>query len=167
MQPLTDVLTSEKPTALRRIEDALGSLEERGEAAEAALTSLIWRRRVNGSFGILATFAYTDCTKRISVIPQHLDHIGATESAAAVRWLRRGVPFDDDRIVNGIIDWLEENKTLTSRAQKYDRELDDIAPCIWRFMQSSADAFSSIEIPEKRLGFLSRLLDLGTNRSFS
>lgn len=156
MQRLHEVLRSDQPVALRRIEKALASVADRNETAETALSALIWRRHTSGHDGVLGTFLHQACARRIGVLPRHLEKVGAKGAASAIRELRNEIPFEDRRLQYGILDWVESTRGFASRARELDKELDDIGPRIWSFMREHAEELPNVTIPDRRRGLLER-----------
>ncbi len=154
---LHDLLESDDPVALRRIEKALISGDEHNETVDAVITALIWRRCTAGQNGVLGAVLNRECAARISVLADHLEKVGATDAAMAMRDLREEIPLEDEQIRSGIIDWVDENPKFVSHAATLDDGIDDIAPEVWSFMQERQDKLPDPEIPDKRKGLFGAL----------
>lgn len=154
---LHDLLESDDPVALRRIEKALNSGDERNETVDAIISALIWRRCTAGQNGVLGAILHHECAVRIGVLPDHLDLVGATDAAQAVRDLRKEIPLEDKVIQAGIIGWVDVNPKITSRAAALSDRIDDIAPAVWSFMQKQQGELPDLAIPEKRKGLFAML----------
>ena len=154
---LHEILQDDHPVALRRIEKALQVDEVQNETVDAILSALIWRRCTSGENGALGAVINNECAARISVLADHLDYVGASDAAQAVRDLREEIPLDDNVIEHGIIDWVDSNPEIVRYAQKLNEEIDDIAPTVWNFMQERQDELPDPEIPEKKTGVFARL----------
>lgn len=151
---LHDLLKGDDPVALRRIERALKDCEIHNEIVDAVLSALIWRRCTAGHNGVLGAVLNLECASRISLLPQHLDRVGASDAAQAIRDLRNQIPLEDEQIEGGIIDWVDGNPSIVHHAATLDHDVDDVAPKLWSFMQERQDELPETEIPEKREGFL-------------
>lgn len=154
---LHEILQDDHPVALRRIEKALQVDEVHNEAVDAILSALIWRRCTSGELGALGAVINHECAARISVMAEHLDYVGASDAAQAVRNLREEIPLEDEVIERGIVDWVDANPEMIPNAQKLNDGLDDIAPTVWNFMQERKDELPDPEIPEKKTGVFARL----------
>ncbi len=154
---LHDLLESDDPVALRRIEKALISGDERNETVDAVISALIWRRCTAGQHGVLGAILNRECAARISVLADHLEKVGATDAAKAMRDLRQEIPLEDEQIRSGIIDWIDVNPKIVSHAATLDDGVDDIAPEVWSFMQVRQDNLPDPEIPDKRQGLFGAL----------
>ena len=159
METLHEVLQSEEPVALRRIEKVLAAEDDRSEQAEAAMSALIWRRQTTGHQGILGTFLNRDCARRIKVLAAHLERVGAPEAAAAIRELRGQIPYSDNQLGGGIIDWMDAHRDFVDRARELDCEIEDITPQIWTYMQNCCDELPDTAIPPRRRGLFARLFN--------
>ncbi|SLN35264.1 hypothetical protein [Roseisalinus antarcticus] len=149
---LHDLLEGDDPVALRRIEKALQSGDVRNEPVDAILSALIWRRCTTGQNGVLGAVLNHDCAARVSVLAEHLDRVGASDAAQAMRDLREEIPLEDERIRNGLIDWVDANPGIARYAKTLNDGVDDIALKIWNFMQKCKDELPDPEIPAKRKG---------------
>ena len=129
---LHQLLQSDDPVALQRIEKALMSSGEQGETVEAVISALIWRRCTAGPDGALGAILNHECAARISVMADHLNVVGADDCAQTLRDLRNEIPLSDAQIRSGIIDWVDVNPQLVTT---FDGDVADIAPQIWNFMQ--------------------------------
>ncbi len=147
---LYDLLDGDDPVALRRIEKALISGDDRNETTEAVISALIWRRCTAGQNGILGAVLNHECAARICVLADHLETVGAAESAQAVRDLREKLPLEDEQIQSGIIDWIDVNPDIAGEAAALKDDLEDIAPTVWNFMQERQDDLPDAIIPNKR-----------------
>ncbi len=154
---LYDLLESDDPVALRRIEKALISGDEQNETIEAVISALIWRRCTAGQNGVLGAVLNHECAARISVLADHLEQVGATDAAKAVRALRDKIPLEDEQIAGGIIDWVDVNPEIASHAATLNDGVDDIAPEVWSYMQDKQDDLPDREIPDRRRGFFGAL----------
>lgn len=154
---LYDLLESDDPVALRRIEKALISGDEHNETIEAVISALIWRRCTAGQNGVLGAVLNHECAARISVLADHLEKVGATDSAQAMRDLREEIPLGDEQIRSGIIDWIDVNPEIASNVASLKDGIEDIAPKVWNFMQERQDDLPDSEIPNKRKGLLGAL----------
>jgi hypothetical protein len=105
------------------------------------------------------TFLNRDCARRIKVLAAHLDLVGAHEAAAAVRELRGQIPYNDNQLGGGIIDWIDANPDFVDRARELDREINDITPQIWAYMQNCCDELPDAAIPPRQRGFFARLFN--------
>ena len=94
---LHNLLAGDEPVALRRIEKALHSADVENETVEAVVSALIWRRCTAGPNGVLGAVLNHECAARIDVLPEHLDTIGASDAAQAVRDLRADIPLEDEQ----------------------------------------------------------------------
>jgi len=151
-ETLHDLLQEDDPVALGRIETALQSCDRRNETVETILSALIWRRCTTGQNGVLGAVLEYDCAARVSVLADHLDRIGASDAAQAMRDMRDEIPLADEEIQNGIIDWVDMNSGVIRHAEILSKEIDDIAPQVWSFMQARQDKLPDPEIPDKRPG---------------
>ena len=151
-ETLHDLLQEDDPVALGRIETALQSCDRRNETVETILSALIWRRCTTGQNGVLGAVLEYDCAARVSVLADHLDRIGASDAAQAMRDMRDEIPLADEEIQNGIIDWVDMNSGVIRHAEILSKEVDDIAPQVWSFMQARQDKLPDPEIPDKRPG---------------
>lgn len=154
---LYDLLQRDDPVALGRIETALQSCSRRNDTVETILSALIWRRCTTGQNGVLGAVLDHDCAARIGVLAEHLDRIGASEAARAMRDMRDGIPLADEEIQGGIIDWVDMNSDVIRHAETLSKDIDDIAPQVWSFMQKRRDKLPDPEIPDKRPGRLAGL----------
>ncbi|MCA1774052.1 MAG: hypothetical protein LC676_00110 [Loktanella sp.] len=154
---LYDLLESDDPVALRRIEKALISGDEQNETVEAVISALIWRRCTAGQNGVLGAVLNHECAARISVLADHLEQVGATDAAQAMRALREEIPLEDEQIAGGIIDWVDVNPEITTHAATLNDGVEDIAPEVWSYMQDKQDDLPDPEIPDKRKGFFGAL----------
>lgn len=155
---LHNLLEADDPVALGRIETALDTSDTRNEAVETVISALIWRRCTASPTGVLGAVLHHECASRISVLPHHLDRVGASDAAQAVRDLRDEIPLEDEQIRNGIIDWVDANPDLTRHAATLDKRVSDIAPKLWSFMQQRQDELPDTEIPDKNAGLLASLV---------
>ena len=94
---LHDLLKGDDPVALRRIERGLKDSEIHNEIVDAVLSALIWRRCTAGQNGVLGAVLNPECASRISSLPQHLDRVGASDAAQAIRDLRNQIPLEDEQ----------------------------------------------------------------------
>jgi len=147
---LYDLLEGDDPVALRRIEKALMSADEHNETVDAVISALIWRRCTAGQNGILGAVLNHECAARISVMADHLEKVGATEAAQVTRNLREEIPLADDQIRSGIIDWIDVHPEITGNVVTLKRNIDDIAPKVWSFMQERQEDLPDPQIPNKR-----------------
>jgi len=154
---LHDLLESDDPVALRRIEQALQDSEIHNEIVDAILSALIWRRCTAGQNGVLGAVLDPECAARISALPRHLDRVGASDAAQAIRDLRNAIPLKDEHIKGGIIDWVDCNPDIVRHAAALSDDVDDIAPKLWNFMQQRQGELPDTEIPNKRDGLLAAL----------
>ncbi len=149
---LHELLEGDEPVALQRIERALQSGKVHNEVVDITLSALIWRRCTTSPNGVLGAVLSHDCAARVDVLAQHLDRIGATDSAQALRDLRNEIPFEDERIKGGIIDWIDINPQIARHAASLDSDVDDVAPALWNFMQECQAELPNPEIPDKKTG---------------
>jgi len=154
---LHDLLESDDPVALRRIEQALQDNEVHNEIVDTVLSALIWRRCTSGQNGILGAVLDPECAARISTLPRHLDRVGASDAAQAIRDLRKQIPLKDEHIKGGIIDWVDGNPDIVRHAAALNDDVDDVAPKLWHFMQQRQNELPDAEILDKREGFLAAL----------
>lgn len=154
---LHGLLESNDPVALLRIEKALHAYEADNETVDTILSALIWRRCTAGRSGLLGAVLDRDCAARVSVMPDHLDLVGAKDAAQALRDLREEIPLPDEEIRNGLIDWVDGNPGFVQHAADLDDGLADVAPKVWSFMQVHQGQLPDPVIPEKNKGLLSRL----------
>jgi hypothetical protein len=91
------------------------------------------------------------------MLPEHLDSIGASDAAQAVRDLRENIPLEDEQIRYGLIDWVDTNPEIAKHAKALDDDFDDVAQKVWSFMQDSQKELPDPEIPDKKIGLFSRL----------
>jgi hypothetical protein len=154
---LHELLEGDEPVALRRIEKALHSGEVENETVETVVSALIWRRCTSGPNGVLGAVLNQDCAARLDVLPEHLDSIGATDAAQAVRDLRANIPLEDEQIRHGLIDWVDTNPEIAKHAKALDDDFDDVTQKVWSFMQESQNELPDPEIPDKKTGLFSRL----------
>lgn len=154
---LHDLLERDDPVALRRIEKALLSGDNRNEAVDAVLSALIWRRCTAGRNGVLGAVLNHECAARISVLAEHLDQVGASDAAHAMRNLREEIPLEDEQIRCGLIDWVDANPEIARHAETLTDGVDDLAPKVWSFMQERQDELPDPQIPDKREGLFARL----------
>jgi len=155
---LHDLLEGDDPVALRRIEQALHSSETSNETVDAILSTLIWRRCTAGQNGILGAVINHECAARISVLPQHLEKVGASDAAQAMRDLLDEIPLEDEQIEGGIIDWVDANPDITRHAATLDDGFEDVTPKVWNYMQQRQDELPNPEIPDKSVGMLAALI---------
>jgi hypothetical protein len=156
-QNLHELLEGDTPVALRRIEKALGAEDARNETVETVLSVLLWWRCTSSQNGILGALLNHECAARVGVMDEHLDRVGASGAAQAMRDLRKEIPLQDEHIKLGIIDWVDANPSLVRHAETLNDENLDVAPELWSFMQKRKEKLPHIEIPEKRTGLLGRL----------
>ncbi len=154
---LHSLLEGDDPVALRRIEKALTSGDDQNETVDAVISALIWRRCTTGHNGLLSAVLNHECAARISVMADHLEQVGATDAAQAMRDLREEIPLKDEQIRGGIIDWVDVNPDIAQHASSLDDGVDDIAPEVWSFMQDRQDDLPNPEIPDKRRGLFAAL----------
>lgn len=154
---LYELLESDDPVALRRIEKALLSGDASNETVDAVLSALIWRRCTAGPNGVLGAVINHECAERIKVLSEHLDRIGASDAAQAMRDLRERIPLEDEHFKYGIIDWVESNPDFVKHAARLNDRIDDVAPKVWSFMQEHQKALPDFPIPEKRQGLFDGL----------
>lgn len=154
---LHDLLESDDPVALRRIEKALHSEFDRNETVDAILSALIWRRCTAGPHGVLGAVINQECSARITVLSEHLDRVGASDAAQAVRILRDEIPLKDEQFKYGLIDWVDSNPDLVRHAAALNGSLDDVAPKVWSFMQERQEELPDFPIPEKQQGLFAGL----------
>lgn len=155
---LHDLLESDDPVALRRIEQALQSSEPPNETVDTVLSALIWRRCTAGQNGILGAVIHHECAARMSVLPQHLERVGASDAAQAMRDLLGKIPLEDDQIEGGIIDWVDSNPDIARHAATLSDGIEDVTSKIWSFMQQRQDDLPDPEIPDRSAGILAALL---------
>ncbi len=155
---LHELLEGDEPVALRRIEKALHSADVENETVETVVSALIWRRCTAGPNGVLGAVLNYECAARLDVLPEHLDNIGASDAAQAVRDLRADIPLEDEQIRHGLIDWVDTNPEIAKHAKVLDDEFDDVAKKVWSFMQESQQELPDPKIPDKQTGLFSRLL---------
>lgn len=151
------LLEQDEPTGLARIERALSAQPALSADQEALLSTLVWRRCTNGAAGLLGAVLHQDCARRIGDLPEHLETIGATESAEAVRELCDVIPLDDERISRGLADWIETESEIVSKARELDAGLDDIDQTLWDFMRNPASDIPDLELPTRSTGVLSSI----------
>lgn len=156
-QTLHDLLESDEPVAMCRIEEALKSSDVQNEAVDPIISALIWRRCTTGKNGVLGAIIEQDCAARIDVLADHLEYVGASDAAKAARNLRGAIPLDDQVIRNGIIDWIDANPEFIQHAQGLNDETNDVAVTVWSHMQERKDELPDPVIPEKERGFFSRM----------
>ncbi len=156
MRNLYELLERNDPVALRRIEKALVAVDERNETVETVLSALMWQRCTIGPNGILGAYLNHECAARVSVLDEHLDVIGASDAAQAIRDLRKEIPLQDEDISRGIIDWVDANPSLVQHAKTLNDENLDVAPMVWNFMPERQEKLPDIEIPDKKTGLLGR-----------
>jgi hypothetical protein len=154
---LHELLEGDEPVALRRIEKALHSADVENETVEAVVSALIWRRCTAGPNGMLGAVLNYECAARIDVLPEHLDTIGASDAAQALRDLRADIPLKDEQIQNGLIDWVDANPEIAKHGKALDDDFDDVAQKVWSFMQESQTELPDSEIPDKKTGLFPRL----------
>ncbi|MEI4264168.1 hypothetical protein [Roseovarius sp. D0-M9] len=154
---LYDLLEGDDPVALRRIEKALMSADEHNETVDAVISALIWRRCTAGQNGVLGAVLNHECAARISVMADHLEKVGATEAAQVTRNLREEIPLADAQIRSGIIDWIDVHPEITGNVVTLKRNIDDIAPKVWSFMQERQEDLPDPQIPDKRKGLFGAL----------
>jgi hypothetical protein len=154
---LHELLKSDDPVALRQIEKALSSSDIRNDAVDAVISALIWRRCTAGQTGVLGAVLNHECAARISVLPEHLDRVGASEAAQAMRDLREDIPLEDEQIRYGLVDWVDANPEIARHAETLTEGVDDVAPKVWSFMQECQGEFPDPQIPDKRFGLFARL----------
>ncbi len=154
---LHDLLESDDPVALRRIEQALHEDGLHNEIVDTVLSALIWRRCTAGQNGILGAVLNQECAARISSLPRHLERVGASDAARAIRELRDKIPLQDERIKGGIIDWVDGNPDFVRHAFALNDGVDDVAPKVWIFMQQRQDKLPDVRIPDKSEGLLAAL----------
>ncbi len=164
-ESLHSLLESDDPVALRRIEKALSSGDVRNEAVDAVLSALIWRRCTTGQNGVLGAVLNHECAARVSVLPEHLDQVGASDAAQAMRDLREQIPLEDQQIRYGLIDWVDANPEIARHAGTLTDGVDDVAPKVWSFMQERQSELPDPKIPDKRAGLFARLFSGGTSKS--
>ncbi|WP_121096845.1 hypothetical protein [Roseinatronobacter ekhonensis] len=155
---LHDLLEGDDPVALRRIEQALHSTEPSSETVDTILSALIWRRCTAGKNGILGAVINYECAARISVLPRHLEKVGAAHAAQAMRDILEEIPLEDKQIEGGIIDWVDSNPDFARHAGALDERMEDVASKVWGFMQENQSDLPDYEIPDKRQGMLNTLL---------
>lgn len=155
---LHTLLEGDDPVALRRIEQALHASDVSNDTVDAVLSALIWRRCTAGQNGVLGAVINQDCAARISVLPRHLDRVGASDAAQAVRDLRDEIPLEDEQIRNGIIDWIDCNPEVIRHAATLNDAVEDIAPKVWNYMQLRQDELPDPEIPDQSGGLLAALI---------
>lgn len=163
---LHSLLEQDEPTDLARIERALSAQDELSADQEAVLSTLVWRRCTTGAAGLLGAVLHHDCARRIGDMPEHLETIGAPETAEAIRELCDAIPLDEDRISRGLADWIETESDIVTKAQELDAELDDIDQTIWNFMKNPASDIPDVELPTRSAALLSsirRLFGSDTN----
>ncbi len=156
---LHDLLQRDNPVALRRIEKALSSGDVRNEAVDAVLSALIWRRCTTGQNGVLGAFLNHECAARVSVLAEHLDRVGASDAAQAMRDLREEIPLEDDRIRYGLIDWVDVNPDIARHAETLTDGVADVTRKVWSFMQERQGELPDPKIPDKREGLFARLFN--------
>jgi hypothetical protein len=156
MKNLHDLLDRDDPVALRRIEKALGAEETRNETVDAVLSVLLFQRCANGRNGILGALINHECAARVSMLDEHLDLVGASGAAQAMRDLRKEIPLRDEDIRRGIIDWIEANPSLVQHAKTLNDNNLDVASKVWNFMQERQEKLPDIEIPDRKTGILGR-----------
>jgi len=154
---LYDLLNSDDPVALRRIEKVLSSEDDPNDTTEAVISALIWQRCTAGHNGVLGAVLNHECAARISVLANHLEQVGASDAARAMRKLRGEIPLEDAQIAGGIIDWVDVNPTIASHAAALDEGVDDISSEVWSYMQERQSDFPDHEIPDKRKGLFGAL----------
>jgi len=157
MKTLHELLECDDPVALRRIEKALVAEDARNDTVDTVLSVLVWRRCTMGQNGILGAVLNHECAARVSVLDEHLDLVGASDAAQAMRDLRQEIPLKDEHIRCGIIDWVDVNPSLVRHAETLNDEGLDVALKVWSFMQEHQDKLPDIAIPDKRAGLLARL----------
>ena len=156
-EQLHDLLKSDQPVALPQIERALASEDDLNDDQEAVLSALIWRRCTSGSIGLLGTVVYQDCASRIEDLPQHLETIGAKEAARAVAALREEIPLEDERIRQGLVDWIDTEADLAAHAQELGSELEEIDGIVWNFMRDASSDIPDLEITSRAQDVVSSL----------
>jgi len=153
---LHELLEQDEPVALLRIEKALAREDVQNETVETVISALIWRRCTQGNNGVLGAFIHRDCAARVSVLALHLDRVGASDAAGAVRQLRGEIPLEDRQVRYGLIDWVDAHPDLVRQAERLDA-IEDIAAKVWRFMQDRQDDLPDPEIPDKSRGLFARM----------
>lgn len=151
-----DLLEHDEPTGLDIIKRGLAAQDDLNNEGEAALSALLWRRRTDRRLGLLGALMHRDCVRRIGVLPDHLEVVGATRSARALRELRTEIPYPDDRIKFGIIDWIEARPEFMAKARALDAELEDVTPLVWHHLQVCAHLLPDMPASRPRRSFLSR-----------
>lgn len=81
------------------------------------------------------------------------------DTVQAIRDLSKENPLKDEQIRSGIIDWLDMNPEIASKAAKLHEGVDDIAPTVWNFKQERQDELPDPEISYKAKGLFSILLE--------
>jgi hypothetical protein len=155
-QTLDHLLESDRPVDLEAAEKALAACEARDPDLEAALTVLIWRRRVEGRRGLVESLIRTDCLARLDRIPGDLERVGARDAAAAFRKLRRACPLSDAQLGPGLIDWLDTNPPFAEQARDLERDLDDVGPRLCAFLADRREACARVPLPPERRGVFAR-----------
>ncbi len=154
---LHSLLEGDDPVALRRIEKALRSGDVQNETIDTIISALIWRRCTIGHNGVLGAVLNHECAARVAVLTEHLERVGATDAAQAMRDLRKVIPLKDEQIQGGIIDWVDVNPDIARHASSLNNGINDIAPEVWSFMQERQDDLPDHEIPDKRKGLFAGL----------
>ena len=154
---LYNLLEGDDPVALHRIKKALLSDDASNETVDAILSALIWRRCTARPNGVLGAVINHECAERIKVLSKHLDRIGASDAAQAMRDLRERIPLKDKHFKYGIIDWVDANPDLVKHASKLNDRIDDVAPKVWSFMQERYEELPNFPIPEKKRGLFAGL----------
>ncbi len=154
---LHETLKARQTTDLAQIERTLAGAQGLSDEAEIVLTVLIWRRRTKGRNGIMSAFLYVDLSSRIDSVEEHLLQVGATDSARALREMRKELPLEEEQIRHGIVDLADSNLDAASRVYQRAAELAhcvaDVEPAVWKFMRAHKRSIPDWPLVEKgRLG---------------
>lgn len=121
------------------------------------ISALIWRRCTSGQIGVLGAVLNHECAARVSVLPEHLDKVGASDAAQAMRDLREEIPLEDEQFRYGLVDWVDANPEIARHAKTLTAGVDDVAARVWSFMQECRGELPDPRIPDKRFGLFGRL----------
>lgn len=157
-ETLHDILRSDDPGVLPRIEKALSACDDLDRDLEAVLSALILHRRASGEAGLLGAVLYRDCAQRLPVLPAHLRAIGATDAANAVSDLRRDIPLEDAVISCGLIDWLDTQPDLARSARRRTPDLDGLDDDIRRFLRRKGRALPDLPLPPEHRTLFGRMV---------
>lgn len=154
-ETVRDLLHAPLPTDFRAIERALVGQRDRCEEAEAALSTLILRRRTQGEAGLYQALTSPDCARRLTVLAEHLREVGARRAAAAVRLVRARLPRGAAQTPGSLLEALDDRPEILPLCRSLDAHLDGIDDALERYLRDCPDEVLDVEVrqggPLKRL----------------